>query len=31
MVKDWALYAELLKRAMGNAMDLKLGGAEYAR
>ena len=33
LVKDWALYAELLKRAMGDAMDmdLKLGGAEYAR
>jgi len=32
LVKDWALYAELLKRAMGDAMDmdLKLGGAEYA-
>jgi len=33
LVKDWALYAELLKRAMGDAMDmdLKLGSAEYAR
>jgi len=33
LVKDWALYAELLKRAMGDAMDMdfKLGGAEYAR
>jgi len=33
LVKDWALYAELLKRAMGDAMDMdfKLGGAEHAR
>jgi len=33
LVKDWALYAELLKRAMGDAMDmdLKLSSAEYAR
>jgi len=33
LVKDWALYAELLKRAMGDAMDMdfKLGSAEYAR
>jgi len=32
LVKDWALYAELLKRTMGNAMDMdQAGGAEYAR
>jgi len=33
LVKDWALYAELLKRAMGDAMDMdfKLGSAEHAR